>query len=220
MTGWRTIGLTGIALLIAVAPAAATQRVFLSSTTSSGDLGGLDGADATCQQLADAEGLGGRWIAWLSDEDHDAIDRLAGNGPFVLVGSNEIIAADKSELTSGMLQNPINRSESGALTPGATWTGTDADGTRGSNFCDGWTNATNSFAGQTGAADQTDSNWTDANQVFCNLDAVRLYCFEQGASSVPVLSSTALAVAAFLMLLIGITATMRHRRSMPERRVA
>ena len=45
---------------------------FVSSTTSvTGNLGGLRGADATCQQLATAAGAGGHtWRAYLSAE-HD-----------------------------------------------------------------------------------------------------------------------------------------------------
>lgn len=219
MNAWRTIALTcSLAVLIAAPAAATPQRVFVSSSTSSGNLGGLAGADATCQELADAQSLGGRWIAWLSDENTDAIDRLAGNGPFLLIGSGALIAASRSELTSGTLQNSISRNEAGAFTAGATWTGTNADGTRGSNFCDNWTDGTNSSFGQTGSADQTDAEWTDANQVFCGVDApVRIYCFEQGPSGVPALSPAPLAMAALLLLLIGVT--VRRRRSASELRV-
>ncbi|MGQ0736841.1 MAG: hypothetical protein ACT4QD_24715, partial [Acidobacteriota bacterium] len=52
------------------APSGPTPGFFVTSTTSvTGNLGGLAGADATCQRLAGAVGLGGRtWRAYLSVE--------------------------------------------------------------------------------------------------------------------------------------------------------
>src|SRR5690349_1441788 len=49
---------------------------FLTSSRHDGDLGGLAGADATCQTLAEGAGLPGRFVALLSDADQSAIDRL------------------------------------------------------------------------------------------------------------------------------------------------
>jgi hypothetical protein len=49
-----------------------------SATSMTGNLGGLAGADFTCQRLAEAAALGGRaWRAYLSVE----IDPTNGNGP-------------------------------------------------------------------------------------------------------------------------------------------
>src|SRR5919108_542258 len=75
---------------------------FVTSTTSAtGNLGGLAGADATCQRLATGVGHGGRaWRAYLSverdpangNQPTHARDRI-GNGPWynaslVLVANN------------------------------------------------------------------------------------------------------------------------------------
>src|SRR5690242_15690863 len=43
-----------------------SRRVFVTSKTYQGTLGGLAGADMECQKLADAANLGGTWMAWLS----------------------------------------------------------------------------------------------------------------------------------------------------------
>jgi len=51
-------------------------RVFVTSSSWNGNLGGLSGAGAKCQQAADAAGLGGTWVAWLSDSTYDAKDRI------------------------------------------------------------------------------------------------------------------------------------------------
>ena len=60
---------------------------FVTSTTHSGNLGGLAGADAECQRLAAAVGAGnGTWRAYLStfgsptEPAVNARDRI-GNGP-------------------------------------------------------------------------------------------------------------------------------------------
>ena len=48
----------------------------MTSSSWNGNLGGLSGADAKCQQAANATGLGGTWVAWLSDSTHNAKDRI------------------------------------------------------------------------------------------------------------------------------------------------
>ena len=67
------------------------------------DLGGLEGADAYCQQLADAAGAGGRtWRAYLSTQEADgaaaenARDRI-GEGPWQNA-EGVVIAASVDEL--------------------------------------------------------------------------------------------------------------------------
>ncbi|HEY5623857.1 MAG TPA: lectin, partial [Gammaproteobacteria bacterium] len=66
----------------------APMTFFVTSTTHSGDLGGLEGADAECQRLAEAAGAGNRtWRAYLSTHGNNtepavnARDRI-GNGPW------------------------------------------------------------------------------------------------------------------------------------------
>src|SRR5512143_171625 len=41
------------------------KRIFVTSTTKSGNLGGVNGANDECQQRATAAKLGGTFIAWL-----------------------------------------------------------------------------------------------------------------------------------------------------------
>jgi hypothetical protein len=78
---------------------------FITSVGSGngGDLGGLDGADAHCQALAEAAGAGARtWRAYLStqaDGDHDAVnarDRI-GDGPWHNA-EGVLIASDLDDL--------------------------------------------------------------------------------------------------------------------------
>src|SRR5688572_3513455 len=77
-------------------PDAPTQppglRVFVSSLrypadlkTAGGKATGKASADAICQTLADAAGLGGTYVAWLSTSDQNAIDHVQGPGPWYRV---------------------------------------------------------------------------------------------------------------------------------------
>jgi hypothetical protein len=65
-----------------------------------GDLGGLEGADAHCQMLAEAAGAEGKtWRAYLSTQGGDAVnarDRI-GQGPWVNA-KGVVIAKDLAEL--------------------------------------------------------------------------------------------------------------------------
>jgi hypothetical protein len=71
-----------------------------------GNLGGLDGADAHCQSLAEAVGRGdATWRAYLSTQGPDAVnarDRI-GDGPWH--GANgDVIARDQNELHGDTLE--------------------------------------------------------------------------------------------------------------------
>ena len=78
-------------------------RVFLSSATYDGNLGGLSGADAKCQGLATAAGLPGIYKAWLSDGTSAPSTRFVpSSGPYQLVTGTPI-AANFTDLTDGTL---------------------------------------------------------------------------------------------------------------------
>ncbi len=63
---------------------------------SGGDLGGLDGADAFCQELAEAVGSTKMWRAYLSTQSADARDRI-GTGPW-RNHAGVVIARDPTQL--------------------------------------------------------------------------------------------------------------------------
>ena len=151
----------GFALLLAAACAAAPgdkppMGFFVTSTRmgSGADLGGLEGADRHCQELAAAAGGGARqWSAYLSTQSTpekpgvNARDRI-GTGPWYNA-AGVLIATDVAELHSE--RNRIGRetalSERGTPTPGQfhdILTGTRMDGNAPSPLdpdmtCGDWT---------------------------------------------------------------------------------
>ncbi len=109
----RKVVVTGLAFcgLIVAGLALAQQSTgplsfFLTSAGSGngGDLGGLAGADAICQNLAEGVDQGGlTWRAYLSTQGDDAVnarDRI-GSGPWFNANGNRI-APDVNELHSVM----------------------------------------------------------------------------------------------------------------------
>ena len=62
------------------------RRVFITSKRWGGNLGGLDGADAKCQEEAQRNDLTGTWKAFLGDDESLAIERLKLDGMFVEAG--------------------------------------------------------------------------------------------------------------------------------------
>ena len=92
--------------------------VFVTSTSYDGNLGGLAGADAKCQDQADAAGLTGTFKAWLSDAKGSPSTRFtrSAGAPYVLVDGT-VIADNYAGLTSGSLEHPINQTETGGAPP-------------------------------------------------------------------------------------------------------
>lgn len=76
------------------------NRVFVTSEAYNGNLGGVTGADAKCQALADAANLGGTYRAWLSASGQAANSRLIHSiHPYGLVDGT-LIANDWDHLVS------------------------------------------------------------------------------------------------------------------------
>lgn len=149
----------------------AGPRVFVTSSTSTtGNLGGLSGADARCQSLASGVGLGNKtWRAYLSAERDasgarvDARSRI-GPGPWANV-NGVVVATDLNDLHSRRGDAAIFVDERGQRingqwsgSPGPVQhdilTGSNADGTLMVGFtCADWTSDSASAVGQVGHSD-------------------------------------------------------------------
>ena len=113
-------------------PTGPTKIIFLSSQSYTGNLGGLAGADAKCQQLADNAGLSGTYKAWLSVYGFDPITRIIpSTAPYVRT-DGAIIANNFDDLTDGSLehslQHPIMLDEHGQAIASPVWTDTGSGG--------------------------------------------------------------------------------------------
>ncbi len=153
--------------------------VFVTSAKYKGNLGGLSGADAKCNQLAGAAGLPGTYVAWLSTSTVDAKDRIF-DGPYYNVARQKI-ANDIADLTKGSIGAAVLYSETGTQILDSVHTGTLSNGkVAGTYTCEDWTTDS---AGVTGFARQglsyfATSRWTDYDETNYGCGNLRpIYCF-------------------------------------------
>lgn len=164
----------GVGAAFAQAPAP-NFSFFVTSTNpgKGGNLGGLEGADAHCQSLAQAVGAGNKtWRAYLSTSTVDAKDRI-GNGPWYNV-KGELIAQNVADLhgPNNKITAATALNEKGGSpnylggnppAPLATplqhdiLTGTKEDGTKHEATCNNWTDGADATA-MLGHADRLGRN--------------------------------------------------------------
>jgi hypothetical protein len=149
-------GLACLAIILAAAAYAEAQDTSMSFfVTSAGpgdgaNLGGLAGADAQCQKLAEAAGAGAKtWRAYLSTSTVNARDRI-GSGPWHNA-KGELIANNLEELhgEANKISKQTGLTETGGTVSGRgdtpnthdILTGSNADGTVAAGMtCKDWTN--------------------------------------------------------------------------------
>lgn len=165
-------------------PSTAYKRVFITSTTHNGNLGGLEGGDSICETQAWATNLRGTWKAWLSGQGASAATRLThASVPYKLLNGT-IVADSWIDLTDGTLDNPISINENNTACPSyeIAWTGTYPDGSASSGRCgDWWLTGREgiSTAGTAGQCNSSVSNWSSAGSSYECSGLRHLYCFEQ-----------------------------------------
>lgn len=155
------------------APSGPTMSFFVTSATSvTGNLGGLTGADATCQRLAAAVGQGGRtWRAYLSVERDaangnrptNARDRI-GAGPWynanLVVVANDVTSLHARTGDAAIFVDErgqrINGQWTGSPSPVEhdMLTGSNSDGTLAAGLtCADWTSDSSAISAQVGHSD-------------------------------------------------------------------
>lgn len=98
------------------------KLIFVTSQAFTGNLGGIAGADAKCQTLAQAAGRPGTFKAWLGNATTSAASRVThATIPYVLVDGTTV-AGDFTGLTSGTLLHAIDVTELGTAALGGTAT--------------------------------------------------------------------------------------------------
>lgn len=160
------------------------QRVFVTSTTYNGNLGGSAGADSKCAARASAAGLTGSYKAWISTTAEAASAHTTQYGTSYVLTTGLDISTSYADLTDGTILRRIDRNEFGAAVAASNvWTGTTGAGAGTNNYCTNagadWTSSAGTKYGTVGRTDRTTAGWTSyVTQRACNVSA-RLYCVEQ-----------------------------------------
>jgi hypothetical protein len=160
------------------------HRIFITSQSFSGDLGGIEGADAKCRQAALDAGLVRNYKALISTVSSDAFSRLAIIGPTYLINAAQeaTLVADSSlalwsSETSSLL-TAINVDQNGTLVTATPWTGTTASGGAGTDFCNDWQSSSSTDDGGVGSSTNNDSQWVESDFKACDQEN-SIYCISQ-----------------------------------------
>jgi hypothetical protein len=168
------------------------RLVFVSSTTTTAAMGGVDGGDSICRSLAVAQGFSGDFRAWLSAASRTSTGTrfVQSTTPYYLRThvqgtTTNIVANNWADLTDGTLQTPITVTESGASIGTSGTCDVYSNTTISGNYistsnCSDFTSVSGNTA-QLGDSSATNSNWTtnpSCGNTQCGLSH-RIYCFQQ-----------------------------------------
>jgi hypothetical protein len=149
---------------------------FVTSLEYTADLGGLVGADEICSFEAEGAELPGSFRAWLSATDADAIDRIAGDGPWHDVTGQRLFN-NHSHLRSAPLTPIIIDPFGDSVLAGGVWTGTGVGGRlAGGDTCGDWTTEDPFRDAATGYTVASEG-WTDSSPAPCTWEQ-HLYCLQ------------------------------------------
>lgn len=152
--------------------------VFVSSQTVAVTESVVEDADVLCNDLAQAAGLPGTFVAWLSSEG-DARDRLRLDNITAqgwIRPDGRPFANTIGELVLGTIFYPPVLDETGMHVGSVSvMTGTNGDGTR-SDRCASWTDTTAKDRYLIGQTDAGFDRWTNTGLAACDVPN-RVYCF-------------------------------------------
>jgi hypothetical protein len=164
--------------------ASCERYVFVTSAPTTGALDGVVGADARCQQFADASSIaavrGRRFAAWISTTNNPVGDRLVhGTAPYKRV-DGVVVATSWATFASASHLATMNLDESGRnVGDSNVWTATMPDGTTAvTGDCDLWSTGTTS-QGAVGLTLATDGRWTKTTFAIGCEQRAHLYCVER-----------------------------------------
>ncbi len=185
------------------------HRVFVTSVKGSGDLStwtdangktGIEAGDAICQARAQAAGLHGTFVAWLSDEQDDAycrVHNLSGKkadncgqptlpvnaGPWVRTDGFPFAPTARQLFEEGVVYSGLTTDEFSQTEQRWYFTGTRTSGIlmtygNSSHSCENWTNSSddNSAAG---SVSSFEGGWSSDTSRLCSGNS-QLVCFETG----------------------------------------
>src|SRR5262249_2754300 len=132
-----------------------------------------------CMKAAVDAALPGVWRAWLSTAAVNAIDRIAGAGPWLLPDRMTTVFASRGQLASGPAHAIDQLADGSSLAASSfpVWTGSTASGALATTTCLAWA-VDQGATGRAGRLDGAGAAWTDDATLGCGTYAY-LYCFEQ-----------------------------------------
>ncbi len=178
-TATITLGGSTYTWWVGYANSANVGRIFVTSASYDGALGGLVGADAKCNLLATAAGYPSGWVAVLSTSTVNARDRIPFNWGKLRRLDNTIVANDWEQLWYGSLAAQPNISETLVTRNTGVNTGTTSTGmykADGACYSD-WTSNGGTANQWRGQSNTTSGGWIANTMDYCAY-GVALYCMK------------------------------------------
>ena len=153
------------------------HRIFVTSTSYNGNLGGISGANSTCATHASNAGLTKTYKALLSDSTADIVNNLQVSGSVYIFSDSStrlLVVTAASDLWNSDSQDLLNSiqydEKFNVLSSVTPWTGTDSDGTVAltGNHCSNWSSDGSGVSGQVGSATDVDDRWLEGSSVTCD----------------------------------------------------
>lgn len=164
--------------------------MFATHGTHLGNVGSKAMANELCQGEAEAAGLTGNYVAWLSSGEMELAGGALPLGEPLRRTDGALIVDAAEKLTLGFdtsLMAPVNLDAEGNSVEGFAWTGTLSSGAAWDN-CLSWTDSSPSNDGVVGVVNAKDARWTRdghfKNVIFtldlssCDVQH-HLYCFRK-----------------------------------------
>lgn len=164
---------------------------FVTRDVFSSNLGGIAGADASCQTAAERAGLQGTFRAFISTTTVNAIDRFGNSRGWLGTDGVPILDSITDIASNGNMLNPISHDEYGQLANASVrgvWTGTDTSGLYDpiGESCGDWTIDQTVAGTRIGFWSRSPPDSISAQPGACGSFGHRLYCLETGFA-VPVI---------------------------------
>jgi trimeric autotransporter adhesin len=166
------------------------NRMFVTSTTFTGNLGGVDGADLKCAERARAAGLPGRFVAFLATTGQSPFTRLAGASGWVRTDGRPF-GNTAEDLRQGRGFFPPLLDELARQVPPTDFVLTGISSPSGepdpNNTCNDWGAASANETNAGGSPAAGGSSWfAYYTQLPCDATSVglHLYCFELSRQAV------------------------------------
>lgn len=163
-----------------------TGSCVFEAIVSSGNLGGVAGADATCAAAASSAGLPGAYLAWVATgASDDPESRLPHSSSGYYLPSGTKIADNWTDLTDGTVDAAPMELSDGTSQVLPMFTGVTINGTgTGVNNCSNWTSSSSGVNGGYGASNMTSSAWTNSGVLTMDCSTgiysgvAGIYCFQ------------------------------------------
>jgi hypothetical protein len=157
----------------------AGHLIFVTSSTHTGKIGGLPGADAICAARAKAAARPGTYKALISDSQTDANARLSITQA-VFNTAGQLVASGPADLWDGDVKNTVAYDEHGVQVTSVfrVWCGTRDSGVKyGKDLCQDWGSDAKTHWGEIGTL-TSKVTWIDDQAVTCD-KLSRIYCISQ-----------------------------------------